>query len=104
VTSFRGTPSTDGFPKRYELHYQLKKMEVDRAILEAQFGCLNFHAKWYKGSGLKVTIVVKNKWSVGWTRTWFYCKVPLLQSPQGEKGVYALHSPMSALDCDRAFV
>jgi hypothetical protein len=53
-------------------------MEVDWAVLEAQFGCLNFHAKWYKGSGAKLTIAVKNKWFVEWMRVWFYCNVPLL--------------------------
>jgi hypothetical protein len=60
VTSFRGIPSGDGFAKRYELHYQLKKMEVDGAVVEAQFGCLSFHAKRYKGSGAKLSLVVKN--------------------------------------------
>jgi hypothetical protein len=30
VVSFRGV-SIDGFVKRYELHYQLKKMTVDGA-------------------------------------------------------------------------
>jgi Ser-tRNA(Ala) deacylase AlaX len=78
VASFGGVPSADGFVKRYELHYQSNKMEVDGAVLEAQFGCLNFHAKWYKGSGAKLTIAVKNKWFVEWTRVWFYCNVPLL--------------------------
>jgi hypothetical protein len=60
VTSFGGIPSGDGFAKRYELHYQLKKMEVDGAVVEAQFGCLSFHAKRYKGSGAKLSLVVKN--------------------------------------------
>jgi hypothetical protein len=31
VVSFRGVSSIDGFVKRYELHYQLKKMTVDGA-------------------------------------------------------------------------
>jgi hypothetical protein len=30
VISFGGVPSIDGFAKRYELHYQLRKIEVDR--------------------------------------------------------------------------
>jgi hypothetical protein len=54
-------------------------MEVDGAVLEAQFGCLNFHAKWYKGSRVKLTITIKNKCSAGWMTVWFYCKVPLLE-------------------------
>jgi hypothetical protein len=29
VTSFSGVPSAEGFTKRYELHYQPRKMEVD---------------------------------------------------------------------------
>jgi hypothetical protein len=29
--SFRGISSADGFTKRYELHYQPRKMEVDGA-------------------------------------------------------------------------
>jgi hypothetical protein len=29
VTDFKGTPSSDGFVKRYKLHYQSKKMEID---------------------------------------------------------------------------
>jgi hypothetical protein len=51
--------------KRYDLHYQPKKMEVDVAILNAQFGCLNFHAKRYKNYRAKLTVHVKNKWSAG---------------------------------------
>jgi hypothetical protein len=78
VVSFRGVSSIDGFVKRYELHYQLKKMTVDGAEVLAQYGCINFHAKRYRGHGVKLTVVVKNKWSGGWTRAWFYCKVPLL--------------------------
>jgi hypothetical protein len=45
VASLRGVPSIDSFTKRYELHYQPKKIEVDGDVVEAQFGCLNFHAK-----------------------------------------------------------
>jgi hypothetical protein len=77
VASFRGTPSADGFAKRYELHDQPKKIEVSGAIM-SQFGCLNFHVKPYKGSGVKLTIIVKNKCCTGWTRVWFYYKVLLL--------------------------
>jgi hypothetical protein len=45
VVSFRGVPSTDGFTKRYELHYQPKKMSVDRKEMLAPYGCINFHVK-----------------------------------------------------------
>jgi hypothetical protein len=45
VTSFGGIPSAEGFTKRYELHYQLRKMDVDGAELYGQYGCINFHSK-----------------------------------------------------------
>jgi hypothetical protein len=77
VTSFEGLPSADGFTKRYEPHYQLRKMEVNRAKVQGQYGCLNFHAK-HEGQGVKLTIAVKNKWAGASTRAWFYYKVPLL--------------------------
>jgi hypothetical protein len=32
--------------------------------------------KRYKNSGTKLTIVVKNKRASGWTKAWFYCRVP----------------------------
>jgi hypothetical protein len=54
--SFGSTPTSDGFVKRYELHYQ-PKMEVDGAILDAQFGCLNFHTKQHKSNVVKLTVV-----------------------------------------------
>jgi hypothetical protein len=38
VMSFKGVPSTDGFAKRYELHYQPRKMEVDGAKVQRQYG------------------------------------------------------------------
>jgi hypothetical protein len=66
LMNFRGIPSTNGFAKRYELHYQLRKMEVDRVEVQGQYGCLNFHAK-HGGQGTKLTVVVKNKWSGAWT-------------------------------------
>jgi hypothetical protein len=34
VMSFRGISSANGFTKRYELHYQPRKMEVDKAELQ----------------------------------------------------------------------
>jgi hypothetical protein len=55
-----GTPMSDGFMKRYELHYQLKKVEVDGAVLNAQFGCVNFHTMPYKRSGVRLMIAMKN--------------------------------------------
>jgi hypothetical protein len=45
MISFSGKPSSDGFVKRYELHYQPKKVEVDGGEKFQQFGCLNFHAR-----------------------------------------------------------
>jgi hypothetical protein len=36
--SFGGIPSADGFAKRYELHYQSRKMEVDGAEMQGQYG------------------------------------------------------------------
>jgi hypothetical protein len=63
VTDFKGTPSSDGFVKRYELHYQSKKMEIDGGVMEVQFGCLNFHAKPYKGSGCQ-GLVPRVPWAI----------------------------------------
>jgi hypothetical protein len=83
VVSFGGIPTGDSFTKRYELHYQPKKIKVGEAVLNAQFGCLNFHAKRYKDSRAKLTVAVKNKWSLGYTKVWFYCKVPIHRSPHG---------------------
>jgi hypothetical protein len=78
VATFGGIPSANVFVKRYELHYQTKKMTFDGAEVLVQFGCINFHAKYYGGQGARLTIAVKNKWTRGWTQTWFYCKVSLL--------------------------
>jgi hypothetical protein len=98
VTNFRGIPSSDGFAKKIWITLSTEKIEVGEAVVEVQFGCLNFHVKSYRGSGAKLTIVIKNKWSTGWMRAWFYCKVPIRRGPQGGKGVYVLHSIMSTLD------
>jgi hypothetical protein len=75
-------------------------MIVNGAEVQGQYGCINFHAKHYGGQGAKLTIAVKNKWDGGWTQAWFYCKVPLLQSPSlvRGKGIFVLHRDMSALD------
>jgi hypothetical protein len=68
-------PSSDGFTRRYELHYQPKKVVVDSFEKYQQFGVITFHAR--RGGEVGLTQVVKNKWPVGWTKVWFYCKVPL---------------------------
>jgi hypothetical protein len=45
--------------KRYELHYQSKKVETDKGILFAQYDCLNFHGKRYGGT--KLILAINNK-------------------------------------------
>jgi hypothetical protein len=98
VTSFGGVPSAEGFAKRYELHYQPRKMDVDGAEVYGQYGCINFHVK-RRSQRAKLIVAVKNKWAGAWPLAWFYCKVPLIWSPspgQG-KGVYALHSYITEL-------
>jgi hypothetical protein len=79
VISFEGVPSAEGFTKRYELHYQSRKMEVDGVEVHGQYGCLNFHAK-HRSQRAKLTIAVKNKWSGALMQAWFYSKVSLLRS------------------------
>jgi hypothetical protein len=99
VTSFEGVRSAQGFAKRYELHYQPMKMEVDRVEVQGQYRCISFHVK--RGSQrVKLTIAIKNRWSGACTQAWFYCKVPLLWilSPERSKGIFALHSYMTALE------
>jgi hypothetical protein len=67
--SFGGIPTTNAFAKRYELHYQPMMVEVRKVVLDPQFGCINFHAKCHKSSGVKfITIAIKKKWSLGWKR------------------------------------
>jgi hypothetical protein len=51
--SFSGEPSSDRFMKRYELHYQPKKVIVDSFNRYQQFGVLNFHAR--RGGGARLT-------------------------------------------------
>jgi hypothetical protein len=75
VMSFGGEPSSDGFSKCYELHYQSKKVVVDGFERFQQFSVINFHAK--RGGEVELTPAIKNKWSTGWMKAWFYCKVPL---------------------------
>jgi hypothetical protein len=64
VSSFDGVPFAEGFMKRYELHYQPRKMDVDGVELLLQYGCLNFQAK-RGGQRAKLTVAVKNNWSRG---------------------------------------
>jgi hypothetical protein len=42
--------------------------------------------------------MIKNKWALGWTRSWFYCHALSQQCSEGGKSVFALHSRMSELD------
>jgi hypothetical protein len=73
VASFGGVRSAKGFAKRYELHYQPRKIKVKGVKVQGQYGCLNFsHEAWRSVS--KVTMAVKNKWSGGWTQAGFTTK------------------------------
>jgi hypothetical protein len=45
VLSFGGVPSSDGFVRHYELHYQLKKVVVDGFEKYQQFGVIDFHVR-----------------------------------------------------------
>jgi hypothetical protein len=65
--------------------------------VSAQFGCLNFHAKCYKDWVPKLSLTVKNKWSLGRIKAWYYCRVPARWSSEGGKSVFALRSYMSVL-------
>jgi hypothetical protein len=69
IGSFRGVPASKVFVRRYELHYQPKKVETLKGEMVAQYGYLNFHAK--RDGGAKLSLAIKNKWSTGWTRSWF---------------------------------
>jgi hypothetical protein len=96
VLSFGGEPSSDGFAKRYELHYQPKKVTAVGVKKFQQFGVINFHGK--RGDKAELAPATKNKWSAGWTKAWFYCKVPLDPCSQGGKTVHALLSHMGTLN------
>jgi hypothetical protein len=67
--SFSGKPSGDGFANRYKLHYQLKKVGADRGDKYQQSSCINYHGR--RDSRVKLTSVIKNKWSFGWMKAWF---------------------------------
>jgi hypothetical protein len=62
------------FAKHYKLHYQPKTVETPEGNWIAQYGCLNFHAK--RDGSLKLNLTIKNMWSTGWTKSWFYYHAP----------------------------
>jgi hypothetical protein len=62
-----GVPLGNVFTKWYEQHYQLKMVETPEGDWIAQYGCLNFHTK--RDGGPKLSLVIKNKWSSGWTKS-----------------------------------
>jgi hypothetical protein len=64
--SFTGKPSGNGFAKCYEMHYQPKKVEIDKGEKYQQFSCINFNGRW--GSEAKLTPTIKNKWLARWTK------------------------------------
>jgi hypothetical protein len=66
VLSFSGEPSSDGFAKCHELHYQPKKVPVDGFDKYQQFGVINFDGK--GGGEVGLVLAMKNKWSTGWTK------------------------------------
>jgi hypothetical protein len=70
-------------------------VETPEGEMVTQYGCLNFHAK--RDGGSKLSVTIKNKWSAGWTKSWFYCCIPCLNF-EGGKSLRILHSWMSALD------
>jgi hypothetical protein len=96
--SFSGEPSSDGFAKHYELHYHPRRSLSMASKKIQQFGIINFHGK--RGGEVGLVPTMKNKWSVGWTKAWFYCKVPLHPCLWlgGGATVHALRSHMSPLN------
>jgi hypothetical protein len=56
-----------------------------------------FHPSRYGGQ-VKLTPIVKNKWSCGWANNWFYYRVLVHKTEVQGKGVYLMHSEMNALD------
>jgi hypothetical protein len=98
VMSCGGRPIVEVFVKHYELQYQQKKVKKsDDETLIAQFGCIMFDPNWY-GDRAKLTPVMKNKWSSGWVKDWFYYRVPIHLSEAVCKGIHFLHSQMTSLD------
>jgi hypothetical protein len=96
VGSFGGVPSGNLFVKCYELHYKSKSVSTLEGDQITQYKCLNFHAK--RDGGPKLSLVIKNKWLSGQTKSWFYCRVPSRRCSGGGKSVYVLHSWMGKLD------
>jgi hypothetical protein len=82
--------------KCYKLHYQQKTMLTLEGDQIMQYGCLNFHAK--RDGGSKLIFTIKNKWLAGWTKLWFYCRVPCRLCSRSGKSMYALHSWMGEFD------
>jgi hypothetical protein len=71
-------------------------VDADGVEKYQQFGGINFHAR--RGIGVKLTPAIKNKWSAGCTKAWFFCKVPAYMCVQGGKAMYHLHLHMCSLD------
>jgi hypothetical protein len=99
ISSCGGRPTANVFAMHYELHYQQKKVTLGGNVntLAAQFRCITFHPSRYGGRA-KLTPTVNNKWSTGWARNWFYCKVPLQKLDVRGKGAYPLKSEMMQLE------
>jgi hypothetical protein len=97
ISIFGGFLTVDAFAKRYELHYQLKRVQIGEDVVYAQFGCLNSHVKRYKDSGPKLSLAMKNKSSTGWSKAWLNYRVRVDRRSEGGKSIYTLHSRMSAL-------
>jgi hypothetical protein len=99
IGSCGGHATTDVFAQHYELHYQHKEIHLEgcQTTLAAQFGCITFQTNHY-GDRAKLTLAVRNKWTSGWVRNWFYCKVPLEKKADvREKWTYPLRSVMTPL-------
>jgi hypothetical protein len=63
--------SEGAFAKWYELHYQSKTMETLDGGRIVQHRCLKFHTK--RDDSPMLSLTIKNKWSSGWMKSWFYC-------------------------------
>jgi hypothetical protein len=96
IGSFGGVPSGNLFVNPYELHYQPKTVETPEGDRITQYRCLNFHAK--RDDIPKLSLTIKNKWSTGWNKLWFYCRMPCRRSSGCGKSVYDLCLRMSELD------
>jgi hypothetical protein len=81
VLSFGREPSSDGFTKRYELHYQPKKVATKGFEKFQQFGVINFHVK--RGGEVGLAPAIKNIWSSGGRSPSFIARCPCM-SARGE--------------------